>query len=551
MVPELDRKPWPSLGPQVVAWLEANLTFGPGALRGQPAVVDEETQGIICRAYEVYPKGHEFEGRRRFNRVGLSLRKGVAKTEKAAWLAIAELHPDAPVRTVGWKGKHPIGGGEVDPYIPVVAFTEEQSEELVFGAMLAILTDEACPVAGDFDCGLERIMRRGGHGKCQPLAAAPSARDGARTTFQVFDETHHMTSPRLRKAHQTMLANLAKRRDAWAMEVTTAFAPGENSVAESTMAYARAVNEGAVKDSKLFFFHRQASDHHDLSTVKGLRAAVREASGPAVKWSNVDAIVDQWKDPSTDKSYLERVWLNRIVRASDRAFDVTVWQKLGRPEAKLEDGALVTLGFDGARRKDSTSLVATEVETGLQVVLGLWERPLGLEGEGWEIDAAEVNAAVEDAFSRFDVWQLSADPAYWESHVDEWAGKYGDADDGTRRPRVVKRWTGGGFEVKTAYAVRAYHHAILAGEVSHAGDERFTRHVGNCYRKAISRRDEEGKPIWSIQKERPDSINKIDAAMAAVLSWEARGAAVAAGAVGRDTGMVYNTADRPEGFLSV
>lgn len=528
MVPELDRKPWPSLGPQVVAFIEQNLTFGPGALRGQPAVVDEETQALICRAYEVYPKGHAMEGTRRFNRVAWSQRKGVAKTEKAAWLAIVELHPDGPVRTVGWKGKQPIGGGVTDPYIPVVAFTEEQSEELVFGAMLAILGEDCCAIGQDFDLGYERIMRRSGDGKVQPLAAAPSARDGARTTFQVFDETHHMSSPRLRKAHQTMLANLPKRVDAWAMEVTTAFAPGENSVAESTMEYARAVAEGKLKDAKLFFFHRQASDHHDLTTLKGIRAAVREASGPAVKWSNVDAIVDQWRDPSRDRTYLERVWLNRIVRAADRAFDAAAWKKLAKPGYEIPEGALVTLGFDGARRRDSTAIVATEVLTGHQAVVGLWEKPLGPAGEGWEVPADAVNEAMDAAFSRFDVWQLAADPAYWESTVDEWAGKYGEASDG-RRARVVKRWTGGGMELKTAYAVRAYHHAQLAGEVSHDGDPRFAVHIGNAFRKPLSRRDDEGKPLWAIQKERPDSPNKIDVAMAGVLSWEARGNAIAAG----------------------
>jgi phage terminase large subunit-like protein len=48
--------------------------------------------------YEIYPQGHTQAGRRRFKRVGLSLAKGLAKTEFAAWIAACELHPDAPVR---------------------------------------------------------------------------------------------------------------------------------------------------------------------------------------------------------------------------------------------------------------------------------------------------------------------------------------------------------------------------------------------------------------------------------------------------------------------
>ena len=44
-------------------------------------------------------------------------------------------------------------------------------------------------------------------------------------------------------------------------------------------------------------------------------------------------------------------------------------------------------------------------------------------------------------------------------------------------------------------------------------------------------RDEQGKPLWLIQKERPDSPHKIDLAMAGVLSWEARTDAIAANAL--------------------
>ena len=131
------------------------------------------------------------------------------------------------MRTVGWtRDGDPIGGPVTDPYIPLVAYTEEQSDELAYGALLAILQES--PLRDDFDLGLERIMRRAGDGKAVSLSSSPSARDGARTTFQVCDETHWWTLPRLKQAHQTMLANLPKRKaaDAWMLEITTAPEPG-------------------------------------------------------------------------------------------------------------------------------------------------------------------------------------------------------------------------------------------------------------------------------------------------------------------------------------
>jgi phage terminase large subunit-like protein len=537
-VPALEKKPWPTLGPQVCDFIEDNLVFGPGDLRGQPARLDDEKRGLIYRMYEVYPQSHPRAGRRRFKRVGISLRKGVAKTELAAWIAAAELHPNGPVRCTGWNDDgQPIGGGVTDPYIPMVAYTEEQSDELAYSALKMIL--EHSPLAADFDIGLERVMRIGGDGKAASLATSPDARDGARTTFQVFDETHRFTLPRLKAAHKTMLANVPKRRlaDAWSLEITTAPAPGENSVAEDTMDYARQVAGGAIQDSRLFFFHRQAGDEHDLETVEGIRAAVVEASGPARAWSDIDGICDQWADPSSDKSYLQRVWLNRLVRGSERAFEVERWRELADPDYQVMRGALITVGFDGARWHDATALVGTEIITGFQWLLGLWEKPEHLSLEFWEAPVDEVNAAMAAAVETYQVWRAYCDPPYWETTVAAWAGQYGDQ-------RVVEWWTN--RPKPTAYAIKQFDTAIAAGDLLHDGSADHRRHVGNAVRKYLNIRDEEGQPLWTIYKERPDSPHKIDAAMASILSWEARCDAIAAG-----VGLVKRSVYEERGLVTV
>src|SRR5690554_5600210 len=120
MVPPIeDGEHWPSLGGQVCDWIEDNLVFGPGDLRGEPAMLDDEKRALIWRMYEVYPPEHPQAGRRRFKRVALVLPKGTAKTELGAWIAATELHPSAPVRTIGWDDDgEPIGGPVTDPYIP-------------------------------------------------------------------------------------------------------------------------------------------------------------------------------------------------------------------------------------------------------------------------------------------------------------------------------------------------------------------------------------------------------------------------------------------------
>src|SRR5690348_1759673 len=104
IVPPLDDDPWPTLGIAVANWIEDNLVFGPGDLRGQPVRLSAERRGLLARMYEVYPVDHPNAGRRRFRRCAISVRKGVGKTEFAALVAAAELHPDAPVRCLRWRG---------------------------------------------------------------------------------------------------------------------------------------------------------------------------------------------------------------------------------------------------------------------------------------------------------------------------------------------------------------------------------------------------------------------------------------------------------------
>lgn len=517
MVPPEDVAPWPTLGPQVCRYIETNLVFGPGDLGGQRAVLDAEKRALIYSFYEVYPEhardanGKPIGGRRRFRRCGWSAQKGSAKTELAAWIAACELAPDAPVRCDRFSNGNPVGRPVQDPYIPMVAYTEEQTSDLAYGALKAILDNSS--VRHLFDIAEERIKRASGSGKAVALAGAPDSRDGARTTFAHKDETHRWNTDRLRKAHATMVNNLPKRliADPWELETTTAFVPGERSVAEMTMAYAAQVASGAITDSRLFYFHRQARDGYDLGDPQQRREAVLEAAGPTSGWKDIEGICDLWQDPEADREYLERVWLNRPVATAAQAFNVAAWERGARPGPPPPDGTVITIGFDGSLTEDATAAIATEVETRRQYPLGIWERPYGQEN--WEVDKAEVDSVIAEAFRRWRVVRMYADPSRWEGQVADWAGRYGDA--------VVVQWPTR-LTHKMAVALKAYATAIAGGELAHNGDRDFARHIANAQRNVLrSLVDDDGSPLWLIQKDRPGSPRKVDAAMAGCLSWQA------------------------------
>lgn len=530
--PAPEEPPWPTLGWEIIDRLEAYSVYGPGDLLGEPYRLSEEQKSLILCAYEVYPDDHELAGRRRYKRVIWSLAKGLAKTELGAQVAIAEAHPDFPVRTrtddLGrplFDGQgNPCGGPIRFPYIPMLATSEEQADELAYGAVRQIL--ENCDLGRAFDIGLERIQRLSDGGEIKSLASAPNSRDGARTTFQHFDETHRFVLPSVKSAHQTMLNNIPKRMiaDAWSLETTTAFGPGEGSTAEAAYEAARKMESGETPvDRTFFFFHRQASDKHDFRSREGRRAAIVEASGPSGKFRDIEAVVNLWDSPGTDRAYYERVWGNRPVQAERKAFDLDVWDLLARPGRVIPEGAKVVLSFDGSRFDDSTSLGVRDIATGHSMQLGLWERPD--RAEEWEVPKEEVAAAVAAAFEYFDVWRLYCDPAHWQDTISTWAGLYGS-------DRVIDWWTN---RIKAmVYAVKSFSEALAAGSFTHEGNADVRRHIGNAVKVTTNFRDEHDQQLWYVAKERPDSPFKMDAAMTEILSWEARNDAIAAGVLAED-----------------
>lgn len=521
VVPALDEEPWPTLGPQVCAFIEAYGVYGPGELAGDDYRVEDDWRAWLYRAYEVYPAGHPMAGRRRFKRCYDEARKGTAKTEKAMLIAMAESHPSAPVRCDGFDANgQPVGVGVRSPYIPLVSYTVEQTEDLGYNVLRFIL--ENSELGDDYDIGLERILlldKRGREaGKITPVAAAPNSRDGARTTHQHFDEPHRMTLPRLLKAHSTMVENTYKRvgADAWTNYTSTAGDPNEESVARDLHQYAEKVAAGEVEDPRLFFFSRFAPLEMPMTTPDEVRAVLEVASGPAISWSgDIDGLVSRFFEPKTDKQYYRRVWANQWVAGGDKAFDATRWAELVDADGSVADGDLVTLGFAGSRF-GVAGLVASNVHGGRCEVIARFE------AAGGSIPEADVTEAMVAAFERFEVWRLYVNPPPWEAAIDVWRGLFGEKrviDWSTNRPRQM------------AAACRLFKKAIDDGDLTHAADDSFAAHVEACIRHGEPYEDEQGQPLWTIRP--PDDEHPIVLATAAVLSWEARGDAVAAGATKR------------------
>lgn len=542
---------YPTLGEQVCDFLEAHSVFGPGDLKGQPYRMSEDWQYVTYRSYEHWPKKHRNAGRRRFKRTNVSIRKGAAKTEFLGQTAFAELHPHAPVRFNGYNrdGSLALGRPVVDPFIPLLANAKIQVEELAYGALKVICENariarcfckecqgDLCHWCGEdcigpdaFDVGVDRIIRKGpdgkADGKCIPVATAPDTNDGGRTTFNGYDETHRLYLPTEKAAVTTMDENLGKRyaQDPWGMAVTTSGEPGQESVAEDNHFEAEAMARGEVERPDTFYFHRQASDGWDMRKFSDRVEAIREASGPDLaSRTDLEQIAARWDKPKANKAYLERVWTNRWLQQSAQAFNVGRWNGLFTPDLIIPARAFVTIGFDGARMRDSTGFVVTDVKTGLQQAEGLWEKPHDAPDD-WEVDELEVNEKRAELFKRWRVLKLYADPPHWNYTVGAWAANHPDV--------VEEFWTN--QRRRMFKAITAYEDAIESGAVKHnspTGDSDgdlgsvgdLTRHLRNAGRRSTNlvADEETGEKVWILTKIHPD--RKFDLCVAAILSWQAR-----------------------------
>src|SRR4051794_31423391 len=275
------------------------LVHGPGDVQGQPIELDDEQVKFVLAAYAI----DDF-GRRQIRRGVFSRPKGRAKSELAALLVCAEAL--GTVRFRGWdQDGRPLGGPVQAAYIPCVA-TEETQAGTVYGAAEFMLREGAVSATPGLDLGQTRVFLPDG-GKVVAITAKASSKEGGRETFAVFDETHLFVTPELIRLHETIRRNLAKRRTAepWSLEVSTMYAPGEESVAELTHRYAETLTADKARRVGLLFDHRQAPADIDFEDDDELRAALVEAYGAAAGWIDLERMVAAAGTPASLAARLE------------------------------------------------------------------------------------------------------------------------------------------------------------------------------------------------------------------------------------------------------
>lgn len=537
----------PTLGWYVLDWMTEMLAR-PAIDEYEPFVPYREQEDFILRWYEIDPQ----TGRFRYQRGLLGRPRGWGKSPILGALCIVEGLAD--VVFDGWDADgQPVGKPWRTirtPLVHVAAVSEDQTGntwqpmvEMLSGPVL-----DEYPGVEPFDT-VVNLPR----GKIEKRTSSGRTTKGAPTTFAILDQTEEWVpsigGPALAQKIRTNTAKNGGRT----VESPNAFIPGERSVAEASWAFAQGLKSGRdqLGRREILHDHREAPADTDLSDreslVAGLRLAYGDSSGhpdgcvlhdPPCPPGHVDldAQIDIIWDPATDIQTARSDYLNQITHASDSYLTRPEWNARSiRTLAEatepvtiepLTKGDTITLGFDGSRKRkrgttDATALIACRVSDGLLSPLGIWQDD-NTDPE-WRIPTDEVDARVREAFANYNVVGFYADPAKWEGYVAQWEAAFGaKLKVRATRANPIEWWMVGGRNRLVTQALEAFKSAVIDGELIHDGNSVLTAHILN----ARVRTKTGG---YGIFKEHPDSANKIDAAIAAVLAWQARLDAVAAG----------------------
>jgi hypothetical protein len=499
-----------TLGWQVIAWVESMLRQPDGDEAGGPFRLTPEQVNFVLWLYAV-----DERGRFTYRRGVLRRSKGWGKSPFLGGLCLAELC--GPVRFGGWDASgEPVGISHPMPWVNLAGVSETQTQNTMT-VVLAMLDNAPAVDEYGLDVGLTRIFTPYG-GRLQPITASSSTQEGARPSFAVMDETHHWTDTNGGwKLARVIRRNLAKSRDgsARSIETTNAHEPGHESVAEASYQDYLAILEGRSRSTGLLYDSREAPGDVDLRDPDRLMEGLKATYGNAT-WVDLERIREEVYDPSTPPEEARRFYLNQIVAAADSWVAPHEWDENVRedlPPLVARDS--VTLGFDGGRTDDSSALVAVRVSDGAPFLLGLWEKPSGPDGLGWEVDKEQVRDAVDHAFANYDVVAFFSDVKEWETDVDAWRDEYAERLLVKAVTRHAVAFDMRGHQAEVVRAVEAYHRAIVDGEAPHDGDPRLRRHIVNARRRP-------NRYGVSFGKETRESTKKVDALAATVLARMAR-----------------------------
>ena len=337
------------------------------------------------------------------------------------------------------------------------------------------------------------------------LSSEAFSAEGLSPTLVLFDEIHAQPN---RELWDVMQLGSGSRREPLLVGVTTAGvktdSSGKDSLCYGLYQYGRQVASGEIDDPTFFFSWWEATDANaDFRSPLTWREA-NPGFDDIVSAADFESVINR-----TPESEFRTKRLNQWVSVSDTWLPAGSWESC-QLNRKVDDGVDIVLSFDGSKNHDATAIVGVTVEENPHIfVIKVWEKPTD-SGTDWQVPIVEVEDEIRSACKRWQVVEIACDPFRWSRTLQILD------DEGLpilEFPQSASKMTP---------ATTRFTEAVLNKTLTHDGDPRLARHIGN----SVLKQDARGS---RIAKESKASSRLIDLAIASVMGveraawWTARG----------------------------
>lgn len=486
-----------TLGWSILAWTAEYLLQPDGPNAGDPWQFTDEQARILLRWYEIDAQG-KFKHRR-----GVVRRlKGWGKDPFLAAIAAAELC--GPCRFDGFDADGvPVAIEHPAPWIQVAAVSKDQTRNTM--TLFPGMFSPAAHLDYKIDPGKEIIHTARG-GRIEAVTSSPRALEGGRPSLVIANETHHWVrgNDGLDMA-KAIRRNLGKSRDGSArvVEITNAHDPQDNSAAGETYeAWLKSNGKlpGVYYDSveSPTIVKRDQVVSIDRMTDAEVKRCLALACGDST-WLDIPRILGEIRDPTASEGESRRYYFNQVWTAESETWFAPGVFGACAGTVEIPDGADVVLACDGSNSGDATAIIVSTCGDDPQVgVVGCWEPPDDA-AKDWRIPIADVEETLRLAAKRWKVVEMVFDPYRFQHTMAVLA------DEGhtvVEYPQSSSRMTP---------ATQLFEQLVKNRLLTHSGDERLVRHVGN----AVVLEDSRGRRIRKVNKW---SKARIDLAVAAIMA---------------------------------
>lgn len=522
-------RPFPTRGPEVCDWIEANCIFTDRRWVDEPFVLEPWQRQLIYDLFEINPEN----GRRRYRWALIGMARKNGKTQLMAALALWFL----------------LGEQSADlPNIVVAATSEEQAGE-IFGAAayMAEYSPTLSQITSVSPSGVIFSLLRP-RAKIIRVSSKARTAHGKNISHLILDELHEWPPGPGDALWTALTTGMSAGLEPLTLQITTAGANVDVGVCGQQYELGRQIESGEVRDDAYFFRWWAAPENCRLDDPEAHRLA-----NPAYGVIKMPEYFEDMLPPRIPEADYRRLELNQWVAASGSFLPDGTWaacrvrpgpwdgaeallsevQAWARAEGEDIDeeeaesrkrqakavrellgfgfvpGPAIHIGLDASRRGDSTALVAAqeqEIDGQPRIRLGawIWERPFDPRTkrpqDDWLMPIEEVYDVLRGVRRWFNLVAVPHDPALIQWEVRKWLAAGMPMVEINQGGAIMERAGQGLYEAATS------------GLIAHDGNAGLARHIANAASKPVAR----GSGAQRLVK--VEQSRKMDAAVSAAMA---------------------------------